>query len=185
MNGYCVGAREYLEHPARERFISLSAINTSLHSIDVDGRDCRPLIVDHNIRDLVCECICASAKLWITLDHFFVRPFVTNLAPNSNISFSPTSDCARSFFVPPLFAYSIRHDSIPAGEGDLPPARSCTVTGVDDLSLSSSVISVGRTRWHLAVKNISSADMPQARALFVRSPRQSRGYSRESVRFAK
>lgn len=93
-----------------------------------------------------------------------------DLAPNSNVSFSPTSDCAKSFFSP-LFLL-IQSDTI-VGGGDLPPARSCTVTGVDDFSLSSSVISVGRTRWHLAVKNISSADMPQARALFVRSPRQS------------
>lgn len=60
---------------------------------------------------------------------------------------------------------STRHDGI--SRRDLPPAHSCTVTDVDDLSLSASVISVGRTRWHLAVKNISSADVcADARFLF-------------------
>lgn len=51
---YCVGAREYLEHPARERFISLTAINTSLYSTDVDGRDCRSLI-EYNARDFAWD----------------------------------------------------------------------------------------------------------------------------------
>lgn len=116
MNGYCVGAREYLEHPARERFISLSAINISFtFYIDVDGRDCRPLNIDYNTRDLVCERICASTNFELHWIIYFVRSFVTNLEMRSRSEFeciflSDFRLCEIIFF-PSFFAYSIRHDS--------------------------------------------------------------------------
>lgn len=105
MNGYCVGARE--------RFISLSAINISFtFYIDVDGRDCRPLNIDY----IIHEILYASAYVQVqTLNYIglfilsgrLLQISRCDLAPNSNVSFSPTSDCAKSFF-PLFFAYSIR-----------------------------------------------------------------------------
>lgn len=159
------------ERKTRCRFISLFI--TNLRPINIDGHIVDPLSL--NTRDLVC----LLHELWtifstnLFLNIYYKSRDTQSRSPNSNgyfflVAYIRYLSYEIIFFIVQLVGRS-KHALWYSQEGNpSPPAHSRTVTGVDDLSLSSSVISVGRTRWHLAVKNISSVDVPQARALFVR-----------------
>lgn len=161
MNGDCLNARERVLGAQIDlsRRPNMRVTNTSLCSIDINP------LSSNIIREIFR--VFASAKNFepVFRSIFPKYPFANRDAISPRI-FASGLPIARNYFS--LFG---KTESISTRRYSrwCPPAHSCTVTDVDDLSLSSSVISVGRTRWHLAVKNISSADVP-ARAFCSVSP---------------